>query len=39
MFVYALIELIDIFDGLTPLPDWILADVQGSCDGPRTARR
>jgi hypothetical protein len=26
MFVYALTEPIDIFDGLTPLPEWILAD-------------
>jgi hypothetical protein len=26
MFVYALTEPIDVFDGLTPLPEWILAD-------------
>lgn len=26
MFVYALIEPIDTFDGLTPLPEWIVAD-------------
>ena len=26
MFVYALTEPIDIFDGLTPLPEWIIAD-------------
>jgi len=26
MFVYALIEPIDVFDGLTPLPEWIVAD-------------
>ena len=26
MFVYALTEPIDTFDGLTPLPEWIIAD-------------
>ena len=26
MFVYALIQPIDTFDGLTPLPEWIIAD-------------
>ena len=31
MLVYALTEPIDVFDGLTPLPEWIIAD-----PGPRT---
>jgi hypothetical protein len=38
MFVYALTQPIDCFDGLIPLPRWITEDPDNNTGGPRAFR-